>query len=418
MKSTETIFACFIVLHYTTRKLSTKFYKLINQVMKKHFRNLLLSVVAISAFAACQEKPRNTEELVDPWLRERTPVNVRLQSQVGPAIISSDWRTDHLGTVVVSLVTPDIDLSAVKVVALDFAYPESEFCPTADLKPGDLIDLTDGFEEFTVTAKTGETRTYTITYNDFKDELEGTFSFTPVGGLLDKALSDQYRCGCIMIGGFETDIILCQVMDKFWLWWDYSKNPPEPKDYWPIYEDDNILSFRLDRVDDITGETFGTVVNTPGADGKYADYQLKDLKSDREPSYDINDEYRLIPKGKARWAKHGDGFITIYAYEDAEYKNPMHKLELLDKTQDNYDKETDKYVFWKGALNASGADNSKSITVPALALHRSFGEGPFMNETNNWGEERWYVNNIRNVFWLIQKDTDSALEDHADWLAK
>ena len=149
--------------------------------MKKNFRHLLLSVAAIMAFSACQEKERNTEELIDPWLRERTPVNVRLESQIGPAIISSDWRTDEVGTVTVSLVTATLDMSAVKVVALDFAYPESEFCPTASIKPGDTVDLSDGTAEFVVTAKTGETRTYTISYSVFTDPLEGCYSFTPSG---------------------------------------------------------------------------------------------------------------------------------------------------------------------------------------------------------------------------------------------
>ena len=93
--------------------------------MKKNFRHLILSVAAIMAFSGCQEKLRNTEELVDPWLRERTPVNVRLESQIGPAVISHDWRSDDQGSVAVSLITTGLDLSAVKVVALDFQYSDS-----------------------------------------------------------------------------------------------------------------------------------------------------------------------------------------------------------------------------------------------------------------------------------------------------
>ena len=197
-----------------TENYKLKFINFKNHVMKKNLRHLLLSVAALMAFSACQEKERNTEELIDPWLRERTPVNVRLESQIGPAIISSDWRTDEVGTVTVSLVTGGLDLSAVKVVALDFQYPESEYCPTADLKPGDTVDLTDGTAEFTVTAKSGETRTYTISYTVFTDPLEGCYSFTPVGGILDK--SHSYKSGCVMIGGFEGGIVYCQVMDKYW----------------------------------------------------------------------------------------------------------------------------------------------------------------------------------------------------------
>ena len=411
-------------------KLKTKnyCYKLKNHVMKKNLRHLILSVAAIMALSGCQEKLRNTEELVDPWLRERTPVNVRLDRQIGPAIISSDWRTDSLGTVSVSLVTPELDMSAVKVVALDFAYPESEHCPSASIKPGDTIDLSDGFEEFVVTAKTGETRTYTITYTNFKDPIEGCYSFTPVGGILDT--SHSYKCGCVMIGGFEKWITLCQVMDKHWLW-DYNRI------YWPQNEDDNILSFRLDRADDQTGETFGTIVNTPGPDGKYADYQLKSSKDDPKPVYNINEQYRLIPAGKSRWAKHGDGYITIYAYEDVNYEKPLHKLELLDKNHKSFnpkyvvkddkgepikengeDKTIEAYVFWEGALDSNGITAEKALTIPSLAFHRSFGEGPFTNKTDDWSDARWYVNNIRNVFWFVQKDTDSVLEDHEEWLKK
>ncbi len=368
--------------------------------MKKIFRNLFLTVAALAALSSCDKKARNTEELIDPWLRERTPVNVRLEAQIGPAVITGDWRTDEVGSVSVSLVTAGLDMSAVKVVALDFKYPESEFCPTASIKPGDTIDLSDGSADFVVTAHTGETRTYTLSYSVFTDPLEGSYSFTPVKGILDTTHS--YDCGCVMIGGFEKWITYCQVMDKHWLW-DYNRI------YWPQNEDDNVLSFRLEKADDITGETFGTVVNTPGEDGKYADYQMKKSTSDPMPSYDINKEYRLIPVGKARWAKHGDGYITIYGYEDKDYTTPLHKLELL---------ESGEHKFWSEALDSNGESAEKTVNVPSLALHRSFGEGPFNNKTDDWSDARWYVNNIRDVFWLIKKDTDSALEDHDEYLAE
>jgi hypothetical protein len=204
-----------------------------------------------------------------------------------------------------------------------------------------------------------------------------------------------------MIGGFEKWITLCQVMDKHWLW-DYNRI------YWPQNEDDNTLSFRLERADDVTGETFGTIVNTPGPDGKYADYRFKKSSSEEIPSYDVNAEYRLIPTGKSRWAKHGDGFITIYAYEDENYTTPLHKLELLGSGE---------HSFWADALDSSGNSAEKIVNVPSLAFHRSFGEGPFANKTDDWSDARWYVNNIRNVFWLVQKDSDEALADHDAYLS-
>jgi hypothetical protein len=350
--------------------------------MKKIFRNLFLAAVAMTAFASCEEKARNTEELVDPWLRERTPVNVRLESQIGAAVISDDWKNDEVGSVSVQLITGGLDLSAVKVVALDFEFPDSEYCPTASIGPGSTLDLSDGSAEFTVTSHNGETRVYTVSYSVFTDPLEGCYSFNKIAGILDGSAP---KASLVMIGGFEGYITLCQVMDKWWQW---------GTGYMPTDEDDNILSFQLESADAETGATFGTLVNTPGADGKYANYKYQN-----NDAKDINDEYRLIPAGKSRWAKLGDGMITIYGYTDETYSTPLHKLELL---------EGGAHTFW----------TDKVVNVPSLAFHRSFGEGPFNNNTSDWSDDRWYVNNIRNVFWLVQKDSDSALENHNELLAQ
>ena len=368
--------------------------------MKKIFRNLFLAAVAVTAFASCNEKERNTEELIDPWLRERTPVNVRLESQIGPAIISHDWRNDEIGSITVSLVTPELDMSAVRVIALDFAYPESEFCPTANIKPGDTIDLSKGTAEFVVTAKTGETRTYTISYTNFRDPLEGCYSFTPVGGIIDKKLDQKYNCAFVMIGGYEKNPVAAQIMDKYWQW-DGSHNPR--------HEDDNILSFRLDRADDETGFTYGTIVNTPGADGKYADYiwnadELYGSENNKQgPKYDMNSAYRLIPKGKSRWSKLNDGLVNIHAFEDIEYEKPLFSLELLTEGE---------YRYWE----EEDSKGKSIINVPSLAFHRAYGVGPFRDYTEIVDE--WiFVTNIRELFWLIKKDSDEALPNHAELLS-
>ena len=134
-------------------------------VMKK-IRSCLFFILfgAASVLLSCGQEKRDTEELVDPWLRERTPVGFRLESQIGAATITQDWRHDDQGSVYVQLVTGSLDMSAVKVVSIDFAYPESEYCPTASIGKGSVLDLSDGTAEFTVTAYNGETRTYTVTY--------------------------------------------------------------------------------------------------------------------------------------------------------------------------------------------------------------------------------------------------------------
>lgn len=344
--------------------------------MKKIFRHLFLAVAAVMALSSCEEEPRNTEELVDPWLRERTPVNLRLESQIGAAVITDDWRNDTQGAVVVSLITGGLDLSAVKVVALDFEFPESEFCPKASIGPGSTLDFTDGNAEFTVTAYNGETRTYTVSYSQFKDPLEGTYSFTPIGGILDGSAP---MSAFIIHGGWDDAEVRSTVMDKWWHWGE---------GYMPTDEDDNILSFRLEEADAETGATFGTLVNTPGPDGKYANYMYQNWN-------DMNGKYRIFPTGKSRWAKPGDGSIVVYAFEDTEYETPLWTVNLY---------TAGDYTF-----------STQTITVPVLAFGRAH-EGPFDVIDYNWPDSRWFTDNVRNTFWLVQQDTTEPLENHSELL--
>ena len=345
--------------------------------MSTFVNRFVIGAVTLVVALACTEEPRNTEPLVDPWLRERTPVNLRLESQIGAAVISDDWRNDGVGSVVVNLITGGLDLSAVKVQALDFKFPDSEFCPTASIGPGSTLDLSSGQASFVVTAYNGETRTYTVTYTQFSDPLEGTYTFTPVGGILDGSAP---ACAFIIVGGWDGAEVRSTVMDKWWHWGG---------GYMPTDEDDNTLSFRLEKADPETGATFGTLVNTPGDNGLYANYMYNN-------SIDVNDKYRIFPAGKSRWAKPGDGSIVIYDYADADYATPLWSVELIGAGDHTYAGQT--------------------FSVPSLAFGRSF-PGPFDVIDYNWPDTRWFTDNVRNTFWLVKKDADTPIPDHADYLA-
>ena len=331
---------------------------------------------AVALLASCKTEPRNTEELIDPWLRERTPVNFRLESQIGAAVISNDWRNDAVGSITVSIITGGLDLTKVKVEALDFKFPQSEFCPTANISKGSTLDLSNGSASFTVTAFNGETRTYTVTYSQFVDPLEGTYTFTPIGGLLDGSAP---KCAFIIVGGWDDAVVRSTVMDKWWHWGE---------GYMPTDEDDNTLSFRLEKADAETGATFGTLVNTAGDDGKYANYMYNN-------SIDVNSKYRIFPAGKSRWGKPGDGSIVVYDYDDTDYAQPLYSVELLEAGEHTY----------------AGV----SFSVPNLAFGRSF-EGPFDVIDWNWPDTRWFTDNVRNTFWLVKKDSDTPLPNHFDLL--
>ena len=331
---------------------------------------------AVALLASCKTEPRNTEELIDPWLRERTPVNFRLESQIGAAVISNDWRNDAVGSITVSIITGGLDLTKVKVEALDFKFPQSEFCPTANISKGSTLDLSNGSASFTVTAFNGETRTYTVTYSQFVDPLEGTYTFTPICGLLDGSAP---QCAFIIVGGWDDAVVRSTVMDKWWHWGE---------GYMPTDEDDNTLSFRLEKADAETGATFGSLVNTAGDDGKYANYVYNN-------SIDVNSKYRIFPAGKSRWGKPGDGSIVVYDYDDTDYAQPLYSVELLEAGEHTY----------------AGV----SFSVPNLAFGRSF-EGPFDVIDWNWPDTRWFTDNVRNTFWLVKKDSDTPLPNHADLL--
>ena len=346
--------------------------------MKRFAFHFSLAALLLPAFFACTEEPRNTEPLVDPWLRERTPVNLRLESQIGAAVISDDWRNDGAGSVVVNLITGGLDLSAVKVEALDFKYPDSEFCPTASIRPGSTLDFSSGQASFVVTAYNGETRTYTVTYTQFSDPLEGTYTFTPIGGILDGSAP---KCAFIIVGGWDGAVVRSTVMDKWWHW---------GTGYMPTDEDDNTLSFRLEGADPESGATYGTVVNTPGANGLYANYMYGN-------SIDVNDKYRIFPAGKSRWSKPGvdSKVLYIYDYADEGYANPLYSVMLAEAGEQTYE--------------------GKTFNVPELAFARTF-PGPFDVIDWNWPDTRWYTDNVRLTAWLMKMDADTPIPNHSDYL--
>ena len=187
----------------------------------------------------------------------------------------------------------------------------------------------------------------------------------------------------VVVGGWDGAVVGSTVMDKWWHW---------GTGYKPTDEDDNTLSFRVEKADPETGATFGTIVNTPGANGLYANYMYNN-------ETDMNGQYRLIPVGKGRWGKSGSGRIDIYAFEDTEYTTPLHQIEI---------REAGEYPI----------NDTRILTVSDLAFVRSF-PGPFNNNVGDWNNDaRWFVDNLRYVIWLVKKDGDAPLPNHADLLAE
>lgn len=340
--------------------------------MFKRLKLYVFMLLGVCAFASCSDEERNTEPLVDPWTRERTPVNFRLESQIGSAVITNDWRNDGEGTIHVSLITGGLNMSKVKVNAVDFKFPQSEYCPKSSVNAGDYIDLSSGSAKITVTAFNGETRVYTVDYEQFTDPLEGTYVHAPIAGILDGSAPQS---SMVIIGGWTDAIVMSTDMDKSWHWGEgYTHND----------EMDNTLSFMLTDADPETGLTRGTTLNLAGDDGKYANYVYNN-------TYDVNAYYRIFPAGKSRWAKDAEGNIHVYDINDTEYANDLYVVKFLAA----------------GSYNLS----TKDVTVAECAFMREHQMEEVIDW--NWPDTRWMVDNIRNTFWMMKKSSDAPVEGHA-----
>ncbi len=333
---------------------------------------LMAMVTVFLVTLSCDDIKRNQEPLVDPWTRERTPASLTLAGQVGTATISNDWRNDDKGTIAVTLVTPE-DPASVKVEEITLQYNA-----TANIQAGSVLDFSSGSAQFVVTAETGETRTYTITYDPFIETLEGTYAFESI-----KGLDDWGKCPYSVIGGWDGNVTYSTPNDKSWQWKDYGFDK----------DNDNTVSIKLEGVDNAKGVSYGTMLNLAGENGKYATFIWTD-------GTDLTSYYRIIPEGKSRWARDTKtNVVSIYAYEDTNRENPLYTTTMLTAGQFAPD-------------NAEG----KKITVPHFAFYRQF-PGPY-NDHSDTGDARFQKNNIRDTFTFLNKTDEGPLDNHNDLLSE
>lgn len=350
--------------------------------MKTVIKFLSVAAVCAAMLSSCRDEERNTEPLVDPWLRDRTPVTLVMEGQVGLPVIVDNWRDDAEGTINVTLVVNAVNLSRLAVEQL--VLPEGA---TASIENGSTIDISRGSATFTVTSATKEDRVYTMTYAEFEEPLQGTYSMEQVPGPLDVSTRDVV----VVVGGYENGITVSSLNDKSWQWSGINA------------QFDNILSFMLEEVDSATGHTFGTAVNFRGADSAYANYYWQG-----NPDIDLNKFYQNVPKGQSRWKKWtekvGDNTFTRITFYDFDTPDYAAEDELL--TSDWWDAGEYRFTYADGQSNP--------VTVPSGAFHRSF-PGPY-NDYSDGGDGRWMRNNIRETFNMVKKSSNDPHPDHNAWL--
>lgn len=241
--------------------------------MIKILRGVLL-VCCVLAMPSCV-KDLQDDVNNGGWNHERSVIAISFENQIGNATIENiDGAT---GEIELSInVGAQPSMSSVRLAGLEVSYQAK-----SSIKVGDALDLSGGSATFTVAATTGETRTYTIKANEFRESLEGTWTIdalTVYGGT-----GPEYGGGAVM-----------QLAAKPWCW---------STTYGPETECDNTLTFKLTGVSD-SGNPMGTCVNDAGADGKYADFIfLAKMNKEGSDDIDLKKFYRQIPEGESTWER-------------------------------------------------------------------------------------------------------------------
>lgn len=245
---------------------------------KLNLHKTIYALVLVITASACVKDPY--EDVIS---NERSIEAVSLGgglTQVGPAIV--DREAGHVSVQV--LVDDDTDLSSVEPII------QASYRATTQPASGQPVNFaaSNNKHNFTVIAESGKSREWVIELIPFSETLPGTYKIT--GQVLYGGTGPEYGGGAVL-----------NLMDKPWVW---------PENDGPQAEFDNTLVFEFSGVTP-EGHTFGTVNNTAGPDGKYADYRFV-----LNPATDINPFYRKIPKGEGTWLRNYTTNTIVFTFAD------------------------------------------------------------------------------------------------------
>lgn len=188
-------------------------------------------------------------------------------TQVGPAVIVPDSNKVYVQV----LMNGSADLSKVAPVI------QTSYKASVSPGSGQIVNFASANNqyEYTVTSEAGSTRKWTIQLVPFTESLPGTYKITSLS--VYGGTGPEYGGGAVL-----------KLTDKPWVW---------PAADGPSAEEDNILTFTFTGVTP-SGNTYGTLQNAAGPDGKYADFKFV-----LNPATDVNSFYRKIPKGTSTWER-------------------------------------------------------------------------------------------------------------------
>ncbi|HEY0272261.1 MAG TPA: hypothetical protein VGC22_03700 [Chitinophaga sp.] len=225
---------------------------------------IFLSLLSMGLLAGCAKDPFKGVQS-----NERAIEAITLGGdliQVGPATIDRD----NAKASVKVLVQDNTDLSKV------IAQVQPSYKATVSPAGGQPLDFAANGNTYTYTVKSekGDTREWTVEIIPFTETLLGAYTVQQL--VVFGGTGPEYGGGAVV-----------KMSDKPWDW-STTDGPDQ--------ELDNEITFAYTGVTP-DGKTTGTVTNTAGPDGKYANFVFLN------PRTDVNNFYRTIPQGASTWER-------------------------------------------------------------------------------------------------------------------
>jgi hypothetical protein len=245
----------------------------------------IFCIMALSLLmGGCQKNPLDDVE-DGGWNKEKRIIGLTFKDQAGNATININADDSSKGTVGVTIVNPDFSKYLV-IKKMEVSYQSK-----ASVNAGDSIkfDPISHSATISVLSASGETREYTVTVTPLVEDLIGTWSINELD--IFGGTGPYYGgAGFVNLSGDPS-------------WWDATTGVAA--------ELDNTLEFTFEGVTD-SGQTYGTCVNNPGPDGKYANFVWTGDIPKGNTLVDVNYNYQKIPQGTSTWTRdYSAGTITF-----------------------------------------------------------------------------------------------------------
>lgn len=246
---------------------------------------LFIALGALSVLGACQKDPWAAVE-EGSWNSDHRILDIKFAGQAGKAVVKD--IDESTGTVTLQLATDLVtDMSKVTVETLELSYKA-----TSSVERGGTIDFTAASPSITVTASTGQSRTYALNMTEFTETIIGKYRITDSkvwGGT-----GPEWGGGALM-----------SPENKPWCWY-------VDEGFGPAAEYDDYLEFTLDEIMS-DGNTTGKCIHYGGVDGKHWNCLFKAaVNKEGTTDIDLHKFYRQIPVGTSTWVRnYTDDTITF-----------------------------------------------------------------------------------------------------------